>query len=177
MTLHRPSNVDEPSQLENLLTTVAELSSELRVLFPMHPRTSTRLTMNPVLSAQLAARSKFILAPPLSYLDCLCASAQARMILTDSGGLQEESTALGVPCLTLRENTERPITVELGTSTLLGRDEQLLRKAFRSVLNGTYKTGSCPELWDGHAAERIAAQIASSVGAQHESFSVQAHAA
>jgi UDP-N-acetylglucosamine 2-epimerase (non-hydrolysing) len=103
--------------------------------------------------------------PPLGYLDFLCLTSQAKVIITDSGGLQEESTALGIPCLTARPNTERPITVDEGTSTLVGSDDEQLRQCLRAVLDGAYKHGRCPELWDGKAATRIAAVLASSVDA------------
>ena len=99
------------------------------------------------------------LLDPLGYLPFLSLISQSRVIVTDSGGLQEESTALGIPCLTLRSNTERPITVEMGTSTLVGSDASRLRSSLNEVLNGNYKSGACPELWDGHAAERIAGHL------------------
>jgi len=99
---------------------------------------------------------------PLGYLDFLALTSQSRVIVTDSGGLQEESTALEIPCLTMRENTERPVTVTEGTSTLCGSDPQVLDDNLRAILNGTYKSGSCPELWDGQAANRIVAELMSS---------------
>ena len=177
MTLHRPSNVDDNSQLDRVMTTVAELSHRLPVLFPIHPRTAARIGQIPGLSAWLAKRSNLICSSPLGYLDCVAASVQARLILTDSGGLQEESTALGVPCLTLRKNTERPITVEQGTSTLVGHNCARLRELFLSVLDGSYKRGACPELWDGRAAERIARHIDYAIGGEAPSAPSFARAA
>jgi UDP-N-acetylglucosamine 2-epimerase (non-hydrolysing) len=114
------------------------------------------------LRRHLDAAKQLICLPPLGYLDFLALTSQAKVIVTDSGGLQEESTALGIPCLTARENTERPVTVNEGTSTLVGNDPGKLRQGLRSVLEGTYKTGICPELWDGHAAPRIAEILATS---------------
>ena len=104
----------------------------------------------------LESASNIICLGPAGYNDFLCLTSQAKVIVTDSGGLQEESTALGVPCLTMRPNTERPITVTLGTSTLVGSDSEKLKLHLTEVVNGTYKAGECPALWDGHAAERIA---------------------
>jgi UDP-N-acetylglucosamine 2-epimerase (non-hydrolysing) len=155
VTLHRPSNVDRPEVLGPLLDVLREASNDLRLVFPIHPRTRERLQRFGLMD-RLHGNG---LAPmaPLGYLDFLALTSQARLIVTDSGGLQEESTALGVPCLTMRPNTERPITVELGTSTLIGNDADALRARLREVLAGNYKQGQRPALWDGHAAERIAA--------------------
>ena len=155
VTLHRPSNVDRPEVLGPLLDVLREASDDLRLVFPIHPRTRQRLQRFGLMD-RLHGNG---LAPmaPLGYLDFLALTSQARLIVTDSGGLQEESTALGVPCLTMRANTERPITVELGTSTLIGNDAEALQTRLREVLAGTYKRGERPALWDGRAAERIAA--------------------
>jgi UDP-N-acetylglucosamine 2-epimerase (non-hydrolysing) len=155
VTLHRPSNVDEPDQLGSLLEVLAETSRKLPLIFPIHPRTKQRIEQFGF-ADRLAAAPSLQLLPPQGYLDFLAFTSQARVIVTDSGGLQEESTVLGVPCLTLRKNTERPITVEEGTSTLIGDDPILLRKCLSSVLDGTYKHGRRPALWDGSAAKRIA---------------------
>jgi UDP-N-acetylglucosamine 2-epimerase (non-hydrolysing) len=155
VTLHRPSNVDSADHLAGLLDVLVETSEELPIVFPIHPRTKQRLEQFG-LAAKLDAASHIRQLPPASYLDFLALTSQAKVIVTDSGGLQEESTALGIPCLTTRWNTERPITVDEGTSTLVGDDSQKLRRCLRSVLTGTYRQGRCPELWDGHAAERIA---------------------
>jgi UDP-N-acetylglucosamine 2-epimerase (non-hydrolysing) len=155
VTLHRPNNVDRPETLSRLLDVLVETSRELPLVFPVHPRTQARLDQFG-LAAPLRAAKGIRRVPPLGYLDFLALTSQARVVVTDSGGLQEESTALGIPCLTARPNTERPITVEEGTSTLVDSDAARLRHYLRAVLDGTYKRGRCPELWDGKAAVRIA---------------------
>jgi len=156
LTLHRPSNVDEASVLRRLLETVSELSQRLPLVFPLHPRTRARIE-----AAGLAVLlgERVLPVPPLAYLDMLALMADARAVLTDSGGIQEETTALGVPCITLRENTERPITVEEGTNTIVGTDPARIRAAFDEAMTGSGKRGRAPALWDGHAAERIVAVI------------------
>ena len=159
VTLHRPANVDVPEILGGILDVLAEASRQLPVVFPVHPRTQKRIAEF-ALSDRLAGAPGVMLLPPLGYLDFLSLSSQARIIVTDSGGLQEESTVLEIPCLTVRPNTERPITVDQGTSTLMGADTQRLRQAIESVLAGTYKRGRCPALWDGQAAVRIAKILA-----------------
>lgn len=159
VTLHRPANVDEPQTLARLLEVLAEASHDVPLVFPIHPRTKARLEQSG-LGNVLAEAQGIVQSPPLGYLDFLCLTSQAKVIITDSGGLQEESTALGIPCLTARENTERPITVDEGTSTLVGNDAEQLRRYLRAVLDGTYKRGRCPRLWDGQAASRIAAVLA-----------------
>jgi UDP-N-acetylglucosamine 2-epimerase (non-hydrolysing) len=160
VTLHRPANVDQRETLSSLLQVLVEVARDLPLAFPVHPRTKQRIEQFG-LSAQIhAADGALQLLPPLGYLDFLALTSQAKLIVTDSGGLQEESTVLGIPCLTARPNTERPITVEEGTSTLVGSDPVKLREGLESVLNGAYKHGRCPALWDGHAAERIAAIVA-----------------
>ena len=155
VTLHRPSNVDHVEVLGGLVDVLTEISSELPLVFPIHPRTLARLK-DFGLFDRLNDQSDIHCLEPIGYLDFLCLTSQARVIVTDSGGLQEESTALGVPCLTMRENTERPVTVDEGTSTLIGSSAERLKKYLRQVIDGEYKTGRCPELWDGRAAERIA---------------------
>lgn len=155
VTLHRPSNVDDPEVLAQLVNVLINVSTDLPLVFPVHPRTGQMLKNSGLLS-QLQQASGVHLAPPLGYLPFLSLTSQAKVIVTDSGGLQEESTALGIPCLTMRNNTERPITVDVGTSTLIGNDPEKLENSLLEVLNGTYKMGGCPELWDGHASERIA---------------------
>ncbi len=161
VTLHRPANVDDRPTLERLLDVLVDVSRELPVVFPVHPRTAKRLDEFE-LTDRLASAANIVQLPPLGYLDFLALSSQAKVVVTDSGGLQEESTALGVPCLTMRPNTERPVTVEQGTSTLIGNDADKLRRHLQEVLEGTYRQGKCPELWDGRAAERIAAVLAES---------------
>jgi UDP-N-acetylglucosamine 2-epimerase (non-hydrolysing) len=158
LTLHRPSNVDDPVVLTRLLDTLADLSRRMPLVFPIHPRTRARLADAGL--AERLADSRIALTEPLPYLDLLGLMLSARLVLTDSGGLQEETTALGVPCITLRENTERPITVEQGTNTVVGTDPAAIRASFEEVLSGGGKAGRSPELWDGRAAERIAAVLA-----------------
>ncbi len=158
VTLHRPANVDEKESLTQLIAVFAEVSRQLPLIFPIHPRTRARIESFG-LNGQLEASPNIRLSPPLGYLDFLALTSQAKVVVTDSGGLQEESTVLGVPCLTMRSNTERPTTVTVGTSTLIGSDFAMLRKEFDKVLTGTYKSGHIPEFWDGHTAGRIVAAI------------------
>jgi len=159
-TAHRPSNVDSPETLYGLIEVLVGVSEVLPVVFPVHPRTRARLESFDLLTV-LESTPGVRMLEPLGYLDFLALTSQSRVIVTDSGGLQEESTALEIPCLTMRENTERPVTVTEGTSTLCGSDPQVLDDNLRAVLNGTYKSGRCPALWDGNAAERIAAELMS----------------
>ena len=155
-TLHRPSNVDEPAALERLLVALAEVSGRIPVVFPIHPRTRSRLDGDPSLRAKAEGARGLRLVEPIGYLDFLALTANARLVMTDSGGIQEETTALGVPCLTVRHNTERPVTVEIGTNTLVGTDPAQVVPAAVAVLEGRGKKGRVPDLWDGRAAERIA---------------------
>ncbi len=158
VTLHRPSNVDQLETLEPLIDVLVDISKDLKLVFPIHPRTKARLETFGLME-KLESAPGFVIQGPMGYMEFLALTSQSKVIVTDSGGLQEESTALGIPCLTMRENTERPITVEQGTSTLIGSDADKLRRYLEQVLGGTYKKGSCPELWDGKAAERIAALV------------------
>ncbi len=158
VTLHRPANVDCPQTLGRLLDVLHEASRQLRLVFPVHPRTRQRIERFG-LSERLNGGGVLLL-PPLGYLDFLALTSQAHLIVTDSGGLQEESTVLGIPCLTARPNTERPVTVEQGTSTLVGSDPEQLRVQLEAILAGRYKSGTCPALWDGQAAGRIARVLA-----------------
>lgn len=157
VTLHRPSNVDHPETLRALLGVLAEVAARLPLVFALHPR--TRSNIDRFGRMDLIDPSRMVLLPPQGYLEMLGLMAGATMVLTDSGGLQEETTALGVPCLTLRENTERPITVEQGTNILVGRDRAAILDAVDDILGGRGKRGCVPEFWDGHAAERIAADL------------------
>jgi UDP-N-acetylglucosamine 2-epimerase (non-hydrolysing) len=157
-TMHRPSNVDDPATLADIVAALARVGSRLPVVFPVHPRTRARLEAAGLWTT-LDDAPGVLLSDPLGYLEFLSLSSQARLIVTDSGGLQEEATVLGIPCLTLRENTERPITVSQGTSTLVGRDVALLVSLVDDVLAGRYKQGSAPDSWDGHAGERIAREV------------------
>lgn len=154
VTLHRPSNVDDPAVLSALLDVLVAIANDIPLVFPIHPRTLGRIE-GFGLRDKLERNPSVTILGPQGYLDFLCLTSQSAVIVTDSGGLQEESTALGVPCLTLRENTERPITCTEGTSTLIGNDPEKLRLYLAQVVDGSYKQGKCPELWDGKAAERI----------------------
>lgn len=157
VTLHRPSNVDNPDTLKALLEVLREVSQRLPLVFALHPR--TRANIDRFGLASLIDPARMALLPPQGYLEMVGLMADAAMVLTDSGGLQEETTALGVPCLTLRENTERPITIEQGTNTLVGRDRAAILRGVDEILAGQGKRGRVPEYWDGHAAERIAADL------------------
>jgi UDP-N-acetylglucosamine 2-epimerase (non-hydrolysing) len=150
VTLHRPANVDDSVTLKQVLESLLEVNRDLAVVFPAHPRTRQRIADFGLNAGQLRVLD------PLPYVDFLGLQSRATVVITDSGGIQEESTYLGVPCLTLRENTERPITVLMGTNVLVGRDPEKLRRELSRVLAGKAKKGAVPPLWDGHAGERIA---------------------
>jgi len=154
VTLHRPSNVDDGDALKRILESLVDLSDDLAVLFPAHPRTRQRISEFGLPTGNLH------LLDPLPYVDFLGLQAGAQVVITDSGGVQEETTYLGVPCLTLRENTERPVTVSLGTNTLVGPDPGKLHAGVALALAGKGKKGIIPPLWDGRAGERIARVIA-----------------
>lgn len=152
LTLHRPSNVDDYATLKSILEAIAELAKDIQVIFPVHPRTGERIEQFK-LSYLLES---LVRVPPMPYLDTICLMNHSKMVLTDSGGMQEETTVLGVPCLTLRENTERPITVDQGTNILVGSDKQNILQQAREILNSDNKSEKTrPELWDGCAAKRI----------------------
>jgi UDP-N-acetylglucosamine 2-epimerase (non-hydrolysing) len=154
MTLHRPSNVDDPKALTGILDAVEKIQERLPVIFAVHPRTRARLDeFN--LAPRIARQEGLILTEPLGYLDFLQLYSNSRLVLTDSGGIQEETTALGIPCLTLRANTERPITVTEGTNRLVGNDPSLIEREALSALDNPVRRARAPELWDGHAAVRI----------------------
>ena len=155
VTLHRPSNVDDIGWLKSLLDMLLEISHDIPVLFPVHPRTRGRIAEAGIEFSQRQLQAcRFSIRPRISNSWRL--QSRATVVITDSGGIQEETTFLGVPCLTVRENTERPITVSMGTNILVGRDLQRLRTELEAVLAGKAKRGVIPPLWDGHAAERIA---------------------
>jgi UDP-N-acetylglucosamine 2-epimerase (non-hydrolysing) len=156
VTLHRPSNVDEPDYLRRLIGALDDLAREGAVIFPVHPR--TRRTIEGF--GGLEVRDGFRFIEPIGYLEFLGLQRTAALVITDSGGIQEETSYLGVPCLTMRENTERPVTVEVGTNILIGRDLERMRAEARRILEGRGKAGRVPELWDGKASERIAAIVA-----------------
>ncbi|MCP3951362.1 MAG: UDP-N-acetylglucosamine 2-epimerase (non-hydrolyzing) [Desulfobacterales bacterium] len=156
VTLHRPSNVDDPEMLANILAALAEISKKLPLLFPVHPRTRAKMT-GLGLGSEMA---RLNLVDPLGYLEFLSLQCRARLVITDSGGIQEETTYLGVPCLTLRENTERPVTLTEGTNVLVGSDPRRLVDEVFTILTRGPKPADIPDLWDGHAASRIAAVLA-----------------
>ena len=155
VTIHRPASVDDSAALKSILQSLLEVNRDLTVIFPAHPRTRQRISDFGLNAGQLR------LLDPLPYLEFLALQSRATLVITDSGGIQEETTYLGIPCLTLRENTERPVTVSLGTNVLVGRDPGKLRSEVSLVLAGKAKQGTVPPLWDGHAGERIAALLAS----------------
>jgi UDP-N-acetylglucosamine 2-epimerase (non-hydrolysing) len=150
VTLHRPSNVDDEESLKNILQSLVELSENLEIVFPVHPRTRQRLADFGIVLSELH------LTEPLPYIEFLALQRRACVVITDSGGIQEETTYLQVPCVTLRTNTERPITVSMGTNTLVGQDMNVLKNEVRRVIEQKPKKGTIPPLWDGKAAERIA---------------------
>ena len=154
VTLHRPSNVDHPEVLSSLIDVLVDIADSMPLAFPIHPRTAGRLKEFGLFE-KLESHANIHCLGPLGYLDFLCLTSQAKVIVTDSGGLQEESTALKVPCLTMRDNTERPITCTMGSSTLIGNSAEKLKKHLQEVLDGSYKSGECPKLWDGNASKRI----------------------
>jgi UDP-N-acetylglucosamine 2-epimerase (non-hydrolysing) len=150
VTLHRPSNVDDPASLRGILESLLEISADLGIVFPVHPRTRQRIREFGIDVARLH------LLEPLPYIEFLALQRGAVAVITDSGGIQEETTYLGVPCITLRTTTERPITVSMGTNVLAGQDGATLKVELRKVLDGKAKSGAIPPLWDGKAGERIA---------------------
>jgi UDP-N-acetylglucosamine 2-epimerase (non-hydrolysing) len=161
LTLHRPSNVDDKGTLQEILEALREISQQIPIIFPMHPRTK-KMVQHFGLQGYLSNGNKvkgIWAIEPLGYLEFLHLNIHAKMVLTDSGGLQEETTVLGVPCLTLRGNTERPITCSEGTNAIVGHKRERILAAARAVLNGQWPNGRIPERWDGKAAERIVEHI------------------
>ena len=159
VTLHRPSTIDEPRVFEGALRVLARLSASVPVVFPVHPRSRRRLEVERWRGLRFTE--------PLGYLDFLSLEKAAAVVVTDSGGVQEETTWLGVPCLTFRDNTERPVTVSMGTNTVIGRDPERLHDAVESVIAGEFRGGGRPALWDGRAAERIARVLVGEPGRGH----------
>ncbi|MEO8512348.1 MAG: UDP-N-acetylglucosamine 2-epimerase (non-hydrolyzing) [Ignavibacteria bacterium] len=153
LTLHRPSNVDNKAVLERLAKAINEISNTVKVIFPVHPRTAQKIRDFDL--------EKYFTAPgimmtePIGYIETIALTSSSKLVITDSGGLQEESTYLKVPCLTLRENTERPVTETEGTNTIIGTDTVLLLRKFKLVMSGKYKKGRLPKYWDGNTAKRI----------------------
>jgi UDP-N-acetylglucosamine 2-epimerase (non-hydrolysing) len=156
VTLHRPSNVDDLDWLASLLSSLERVGHDLEVIFPVHPRTRQKIAS---LGIDLENKGRIRFLEPLPYLDFLALQKHAAVVITDSGGIQEETTFLGVPCLTVRENTERPVTITIGTNVLVGKDTALLARELARVLSNERKKTGVPPLWDGHAAERIAEVI------------------
>jgi UDP-N-acetylglucosamine 2-epimerase (non-hydrolysing) len=150
VTLHRPSNVDDGVALREILSSLLEIAEELPVVFPAHPRTQQRIADFGLKTGQLR------LLPPLPYVEFLALQSRATAVITDSGGIQEETTYLGVPCLTVRASTERPVTVSMGTNILVGSDRVKLSRELANILQGRAKKGAIPPLWDGRTGERIA---------------------
>jgi UDP-N-acetylglucosamine 2-epimerase (non-hydrolysing) len=157
VTLHRPSNVDDSNVLKRILGALGEIAARMPVIIPLHPRTAARVQEFGL--GDFLQAPGMVALPPASYLAMLGLMESAALVLTDSGGIQEETTALGVPCLTLRENTERPITISEGTNSLVGTDPKAIRTAFTDVMTSGGKRGRIPEYWDGQAAKRIAAAL------------------
>ena len=156
LTLHRPSNVDNKRDFENILSILEKIQEKIKIAFPVHPR--ARKNMHSFsLDDRIKRMKNLIITEPLGYLDFLCLMANSKLVLTDSGGIQEETTVLGIPCITLRKNTERPVTVEQGTNLLVSIDkEKVVSKAMEAIENRVELKNRIPELWDGKAAERIA---------------------
>jgi UDP-N-acetylglucosamine 2-epimerase (non-hydrolysing) len=164
VTLHRPSNVDDPAVLRSLFGLLRELGETLPLVLPLHPRTAAAVN-HAGLASLLDAPERLRVIDPLPYRENLGLMASAKVVLTDSGGMQEETTVLDVPCLTLRENTERPVTLTLGTSRLVGNSPEKIREGFRDAKAGRWPSGQSVPLWDGHAGERVAGAIADWLGA------------
>jgi len=169
VTLHRPSNVDDPGTLGALLRLLREMSDTLPLVFALHPRTSGMARRVGLESLVAPGQPDFVCVGPQPYIDTLSLVSGATVVLTDSGGLQEESSVLKVPCLTLRENTERPVTVTSGTSRLVGNDPGRIRTAFDDVMGGRWPKGETIPLWDGQAGPRVAAELAAWTG-RHEAM-------
>ena len=159
VTLHRPANVDTPEKLESILQALGEISEELELIFAMHPRTRNNVEKF-AMSGIFEKYTKFRITEPFGYLEFLKLMANAKVVLTDSGGMQEETTILGVPCLTLRENTERPATITDGTNRLVDPDGDSIRSAWKNLKSDPPPAGRKPEMWDGRAAKRIVKIIA-----------------
>jgi UDP-N-acetylglucosamine 2-epimerase (non-hydrolysing) len=156
VTLHRPSNVDDPAMLQKVLTTMQELSQDVTIIFPLHPRTRNKIREA---DRSTELHPNLLFTDPLGYLEFLSLQKNAALVITDSGGIQEETTFTGVPCLTVRENTERPVTLTVGSNVLVGQDMTKLKSEAFRILDGTFKESAIPPLWDGKASERLAAWI------------------
>jgi len=155
LTLHRPSNVDDEGIFAGIISALEVIGKEIQIVFPMHPRTE-KMAKQFSLYERIASIPKIKITGPVGYLDFVALMSNSKLVLTDSGGLQEETTALGIPCITLRENTERPITVTEGTNTIVGCDPELIKSTALDALTTGGKSGRIPEMWDGKTAHRIA---------------------
>jgi UDP-N-acetylglucosamine 2-epimerase (non-hydrolysing) len=155
LTLHRPSNVDDEDSFKSIISALVHIGEKIPLVFPMHPRTSKQVEKFG-LKERLEAIPNIVITEPIGYLDFVALTAGAKMVLSDSGGIQEETTALGVPCITLRENTERPITVTEGTNVVVGNDAAAIIAAAEEIFTNGGKSGRIPDLWDGRTAARIA---------------------
>ena len=155
LTLHRPSNVDEKESLLRIIKALEHISREIPIVFPAHPRTQKRLKEFDLFNQSPITSDQFLLIEPLGYLDFLNLEVNANFVMTDSGGIQEETTVFNIPCLTLRDTTERPVTITEGTNTLVGNNSEKIITEASKILDGKGKKGSCPKLWDGKAAARI----------------------
>lgn len=154
VTLHRPSNVDDPESFTRIIAAFKEIQENVPIVFPIHPRTQKNIDKLG-LRDEITKLENLKLIPPIGYFDFMQLMANCGFVMTDSGGIQEETTYLGIPCLTLRENTERPITVEIGTNEIVGTDTEKITMLAKKIVDGQWKKGQVPELWDGKAAERI----------------------
>jgi UDP-N-acetylglucosamine 2-epimerase (non-hydrolysing) len=160
LTLHRPNNVDVKENFAEIITALEEIQKHIQIVFPMHPRTKSRISEFGM-AEKFDRMTNFVVTEPLGYLDFLNLESNCKFVLTDSGGLQEETTVLGVPCLTLRDNTERPVTITEGTNTLVGTNPKKIVEESMKILSGEGKSGRIPKLWDGNAAKRIVTIIRS----------------
>ena len=160
LTLHRPSNVDNKESLNYILDILNNIQQKIKIVFPLHPRTLRNLKYYSLLN-NIKYQKNIILTEPLGYLDFLCMMYNSKFVITDSGGIQEETTILGVPCITLRNNTERPVTVEQGTNIVVNTDKNEIIKAAIKVINGAKINSRVPQLWDGNASKRIVAILLS----------------
>ena len=154
ITLHRPSNVDEKETFERIISAIEDISGNIQFVFPMHPRTK-KMAVKFDLFERLQSIPGMNITEPAGYLDFIALMSKSKLVLTDSGGLQEETTALGIPCITIRENTERPVTITEGTNQLVGTDRDKIVKIGKETLEGNGKSGRIPKFWDGKTAQRI----------------------
>lgn len=161
VTLHRPSNVDDPENFQKILTAFKEIQNDIPIIFPIHPRSEKNIKKFG-LEGKVNSLKNLRLLPPIGYLDFMNLTRNSKFVMTDSGGIQEETTYLGIPCMTLRENTERPITIEVGTNEMVGTDTEKIIRFAKQMNAGEWKKGQVPELWDGKAAERIVEVLAQS---------------